>query len=213
MKTFKGDVKEAAKTIGEDGTIKIRDKFGHYIELTEKLKSEIRYRYLNAVKACYWHCFEEGVLQPDSLLVLIDANNRALDYTEERLDDWKYIKDVTGSNFLVKLSSKTINIPCLGFLIKSLLFERVQKAYDIIVNYVDAHKKSILMLQEIIENDDLVGIIVEEIEDQIEEAEMAIKLKLEDAFPDITQAVNQRKAEYFVLRQQINYVESLDKNG
>ena len=32
-------------------------------EIQEKeLLAELRHRYLNAVKACYLHCFEEGVL-------------------------------------------------------------------------------------------------------------------------------------------------------
>lgn len=153
------------------------------------------------------------MLQPNSLIVLNNANNVALDYTHEEIQDWRYVSDIVVSSFLIKLSAWTINIPGIGWFVRQTLFDKVQEAYDVIVNYIDAHHKSLELLKDSVDYVDMVKIIEKEILVQIDHAELAIKIKIEDAFPDITQAVNHRNAEYFILKQQVNYVSTLNKNG
>lgn len=50
--------------------------------------------YLLKMKMAYWHRFEEGCLQPDAYITLLDATNKALDYCEFPIDDWSKIKHI-----------------------------------------------------------------------------------------------------------------------
>jgi len=131
---------------------------------------------------------------------LNEATNKAID-DEGKIESWEYISDVVASPALIKIAACAQNIPCFGWIVKQILFDKVQKSYDVIINYIDAHHRSLDMLKEYIKHDQIVEALEDEINANLSPAEVAIRMNIEVAFPDITLAVNHRKAEYFILRQ------------
>lgn len=51
--------------------------------LSEKdVEIETRHRYLNTLKGIYWEAFEEGLMMPRTVLLLIESADRAIDHEE-----------------------------------------------------------------------------------------------------------------------------------
>ena len=55
--------------------------------------------------------------------------------------------------------------------------------------------------------------ISSEISGLIEEAEVELKKQLEAVFPEVCEAVNQRRAEFYVISQQMKFVQEKQKQG
>ena len=67
-------------------------------EEEEDPKQQIRTRYLLEVKAAYMEHYEEGLLHPDSLQILENSINEALDLTHEPLYDWHVLNSLFKHN-------------------------------------------------------------------------------------------------------------------
>ena len=68
-------------------------------------------------------------------------------------------------------------------------------------------------LQKTLVHDDIKKVIVEEIKGQIREAKKVLNGPFKQEYSDIVRAVNQKRAEYYVLVQLIKHYEKLNSNG
>ena len=57
-------------------------------------EAELRSRYLLEVKAAYMEHYEEGLVSPESLIILNKSINEALDVAHNQLFDWDYLKSL-----------------------------------------------------------------------------------------------------------------------
>jgi hypothetical protein len=71
-------------------------------ELTNPI-ADIRARYLIEVKAAYIEHYEEGLLAPNSLLLLKQSISEGLDRADTELYDWNYISHLKNDGILYRL--------------------------------------------------------------------------------------------------------------
>ena len=86
-------------------------------------------------------------------------------------------------------------------------------AYDIIVNFVDAHEQAINMILNVIENKQYVEKIIHESKDNTDEAEKYMHEEIELNFPEVAKAIQMRRASYYLLMHEYQYVDHMLKKG
>jgi hypothetical protein len=79
-------------------------------------------------------------MQPGSVTTLIESADRALDHEEADMADWTFIETYLASDFYLKVISVLARIPLIGSYYRQKIFMHHSLAYDIIVNFVDAHE-------------------------------------------------------------------------
>ena len=65
--------------------------------------AEIRARYLLEVKAAYMEHFEEGLVSPESLIILLNSINEAMDRADDELHDWTFLSGLIKFSFMFRL--------------------------------------------------------------------------------------------------------------
>jgi len=120
----------------ETNSIKTGDK---KVEAKD-LITELRHKYITILKSIYWEHFEDGQMQPGSVTTLIESADRALDHEEDDMADWDFIKSYLASDTYLKITSFLARIPIIGGYYRQKIFMHHSLAYDIIVNFVDAHE-------------------------------------------------------------------------
>jgi len=58
-----------------------------------QFKSELRHRFYLEAKAAYWHSYEDGSASPETVIMLNTSINRALDKSNQTIDDWSFVQD------------------------------------------------------------------------------------------------------------------------
>jgi hypothetical protein len=86
-------------------------------------------------------------------------------------------------------------------------------SYDIIVNFIEAHEAADKMLQAVIESRDFVGKILTESQKQVMESESYMGTHIEDMFPEISKAIQHRRAQYYLLVHEYHAVDKMLKHG
>mmetsp|Transcript_29366 Transcript_29366/g.44330 ORF Transcript_29366/g.44330 Transcript_29366/m.44330 type:complete len:150 (+) Transcript_29366:2222-2671(+) len=121
---------------------------------------ELRHKFLTILKSQYWEFFEEGQCSPESVIVLIESADRALDHEHTPMEDWTFIMSyIISDSFLTFLSSLS-KIPFVGRMFRSYLFDHFSLSYDIIVNFIEGHEQAARHIQSVIENKDFVSKIL-----------------------------------------------------
>ena len=96
----------------------------------------------------------------ESVVVLIESADRAMDHEEHPMEDWTFIKSYIISDTFLKILSGLSQIPLLGRLFRTYLFDHFSLSYDIIVNFIEGHEEATKMIQKVIENQDFVSKIL-----------------------------------------------------
>lgn len=79
--------------------------------------AEIRSRFLLEVKAAYMEHYEEGLVDPNSLILLNNSINEGLDHADTELHDWHFLSGLVQYGFLLKLGIKLQRVCCIGPLV------------------------------------------------------------------------------------------------
>jgi hypothetical protein len=179
----------------------------------DELTTELRHKYLTILKSCYWEFFEEGQCMPDSVIVLMESADRAMDHEEDAMQDWEFIRSYIMSESFVRLMSGLSQLPCVGRVFKAFLFDHFTLSYDILVSFIDGHDAATKMIDMVIENKDFVGKILLESGRNVHGAEGYMHRHIEDTFPEICKAIQHRRAQYYLLVHEYHYVDKMLKNG
>lgn len=126
---------------------------------------------------------------PESVVVLIESADRAMDHEEQPMKDWSFIQTYIISDTFLNILSKLSQIPLLGRLFRTYLFEHFSLSYDIIVNFIEGHEEATRMISQVIENQDFVSKILLEGKEQQEGAEAYMHSHIEDMFPEISKSI------------------------
>jgi hypothetical protein len=105
------------------------------------------------------------------------------------MKDWSFIKTYIISDTFLNILSKLSQIPLLGRLFRTYLFEHFSLSYDIIVNFIEGHEEATRMISQVIENQDFVSKILLEGKEQQEGAEAYMHSHIEDMFPEISKSI------------------------
>ena len=93
--------------------------------------AEIRARYLLEVKAAYAEHYEEGLLAPESLIILQQSINEGLDKADENLYDWQFISGIKNDGILYRLGIGGKRVLCCSSLVNSMVYKQVALIYDV----------------------------------------------------------------------------------
>ena len=115
--------------------------------------AEIRARYLLEVKAAYMTHYEEGLMAPESFMILHDSISDALDKCDEELQDWKFLHSLVKYGLLFKLGIRWQNVCCIGPLFRNWVFYEVRLVYDVYQNYMVCSHHALELLQQMTEVD------------------------------------------------------------
>ena len=98
--------------------------------------AELRARYLLEVKAAYIKQYEDGLMAPESYLILINSISDGLDKCDEELHDWKYLHGLVHYGFMFKLGIYWQRLGCIGPLVRRWVYRGVSTVYDVFQNYM-----------------------------------------------------------------------------
>lgn len=77
----------------------------------------------------------------------------------------------------------------MSYFFESSFYQQQLKAYDILVNYIEAHRKAQAMIVTVITQDDLKNIILDESKKNVDEAVNYIDSKFDNLVPGILRTI------------------------
>jgi len=98
--------------------------------------AEIRSRYLLEVKAAYMEHYEEGLVAAESIFILNNSINEAMDKSETELHDWVYLSGLVQYGCMFKLGIRMQKMCCIGPIVHRYVYSDVKMIYDIFQNYM-----------------------------------------------------------------------------
>lgn len=155
----------------------------------EDVETEIRHMFLTTLKGTYWHYFEESQCSPETIVLLNESVDRALDHDDQPIKDWEFIISYIISDFTAKILRSVKNVPVLGYFSKSKLFQQFSFIYDIIVNFLDGHDHAFALMKENYGDERILAKIMMESKKQTDAAEKYMNDKIETPFPEICKAI------------------------
>jgi len=57
----------------------------------DELVQEIRHKFLTTLKGTYWHFFEEGSCFPETVIMLSESADRAIDHEQTPIQDLEFV--------------------------------------------------------------------------------------------------------------------------
>ena len=97
---------------------------------------------------------------PNSLVVLIESADRALDDEQEPMNDWEFVNNYNVKTWQIKTLNRLAQLPCIGRTFKLFMYEALCYSYDISVNFIEAHETATKMIQGIIYSEEFVNVII-----------------------------------------------------
>jgi hypothetical protein len=76
---------------------------------------------------------------PESVLVLMESVDRAMDNEDSEMQDWSFVFSYIISDTFLKFLSTLSQVPVVGKIFRSYLFDHFSLSYDIIVNFIEGH--------------------------------------------------------------------------
>ena len=175
--------------------------------------TELRHKYLTILKSLYFEFFEEGQCGSESLLVLMESADRAIDHEHLAMNDWEFLHSYFLSTRILNFLGKLTRVPLIGEFFKSYLFNHFSFTYDVCINFVEAHEEASKMLIDVVIQSDYAKKIKDEATPNLLAAESYMHHQIEETFPEITKAIQHRKAQYFLLIHEYHMIEDLLKKG
>uniref|UniRef100_A0A7S3CTS7 Cyclic nucleotide-binding domain-containing protein n=1 Tax=Strombidium rassoulzadegani TaxID=1082188 RepID=A0A7S3CTS7_9SPIT len=179
----------------------------------DELITEMRHKYLTILKSCYWEFFEEGQCASESVIVLMESADRALDHEHTPIQDWNFIESYIISDSYIKVLSAMSQLPLVGKFFRQMLFDHFSLSYDIIVNFIEGHEMAQKNIMMVIESKEFVSKIIDESSKMLRKSEEYMFSHIEDMFPEICKAIQHRRASYYLLVHEYHHIEKMVKHG
>lgn len=189
----------------------IKKKEGEVTE--DELLTELRYKYLTILKSLYFEFFEEGQCSSESLLVLMESADRAMDHEYLPMKDWEFLQSYFLGGRTLQFIGRLARIPLIGELFNSYLFNHFSFTYDVCINFIEAHEEASKMLIDVIIESQFSRRIKNEATPNLLAAENYMHHQIEESFPEITKAIQHRKAQCYLLIHEYHLIEDLLKKG
>ena len=176
-------------------------------------EAELRSRYLLEVQAAYMEHYEEGLVAPESLIILNTSINEALDRADTCLHDWQFLHSLYKYGCMIRLGIRWQRLCCLGPLVHRWVYKEVRQIYDIFQNYMVCSYHAVHLLSEMRSiNREVIQRIIDEVQKNLDECKDEL-FNLRSGYPQLMQQVDTQHCEYYVLRQFYKYYLHLGKNG
>ena len=129
--------------------------------------------------------YEEGLVAPDSLIVLLNSINEALDRADTELFDWTFLHGLVQYGCMFKLGIRWQKACCIGPLVHRWVYEEVRLIYDIFQNFMVCSHHAAHLLGEMGGADQaIVATVIEEAHKNLDDAKDEI-LNLRSGYPQL----------------------------
>lgn len=189
----------------------VLDRKDDYTE--DELYIEAKHRYLTALKGIYWDYFEQGQSSPQTVQLLIESAARAIDHEEDELKDFTFIESYFHRTWFDKVYIKLQRTWVFRWLVKNWLYIRLSFEYDAVVNYIEAHEECMETIEQIVNNEAILGRLKSEIYKEMKKAEIKLYKHIEENFPEVTKAIQHRRGGYYLINHMYHFVEEMVKHG
>lgn len=130
-----------------------------------------------------------------------------------QFQDWEFIQSYLISNKVLKCLGRFTDVPLVGRFFTHYLFGHLSLSYDITVNFVEAHEHTARTIASITQSNECLELVLREAQAQVELAEQFMASVIEQPFPEISQAIQHRRAERFLLVNESSDIDRMLKQG
>jgi NhaP-type Na+/H+ or K+/H+ antiporter len=176
---------------------------------------EIRNRFLMTLKGEYFHQFETNTCGPDAYILLLESANWDLDNDAQPMNSWDYISNHFLNQTYIKILFRAKSLPYIGQHAKNALFNHMSFVYDVVSSYIMAHEEVEKLFTEETMNlqEEILKTVIKESEENRNYAEAFLNGYLNVSFPEITEAIQNKKAAHSVLNWQNKIIEETFAQG
>lgn len=153
-------------------------------------------RFLNLVKANYWHQLESGFLSRTALTELIEAASSAQDDDSKCLDEWSRVAHHCKLPSWVQALNR---VPLFGLLARRLINDHLAFALDVLTGFIQAHTKVEDHFRVLVQHKGAVAAILGESQRQLRRARGMLQ-SLSTAFPEISRSIVTKQAVRALLK-------------
>ena len=144
--------------------------------------------------------YEEGLVAPESLIILHNCINEALDRTNDELYDWKYLKGLSTYGCMFRLGIRWQRKCCIGPLVHRWVYKEIRLMYDVFQNFIVCSNHALELLSTISSVDkEYVETVISESKHNLDEAKNEV-INLRAGYPLLMKEVDEQHCEYYVLR-------------
>ena len=109
---------------------------------------------------------------------------------------------MSASAWYLDALARLINVPLLGRLAHSALFEHHFQSYDILISFIEAHDETKRLMMNVMEGNRFVDEILRESHEQVRRAEKYMHKHIEYDFPEVCKALQHRRAMYTAVQEE-----------
>ncbi|CAD8090636.1 unnamed protein product [Paramecium primaurelia] len=173
---------------------------------------EVRYRVLRILKGLYYSQFEHGQCDEDSVRLLVESSDVALDHTGSILNIWEQLFNSFTSFSSIKYFFKAKEWTFLGGYAQQYITKHLGFVYDVTTTFISCANEVLTLQEHMPMNKNAVRLIMDEIRTEINKAELYLGT-LTDTFPEVIRAIQTKRASHTVLMHQRHHLEENQKNG
>ncbi|CAD8109667.1 unnamed protein product [Paramecium sonneborni] len=173
---------------------------------------EVRYRFYRILKGLYYHKFEEGLCEEQTVRMLVESSDVGLDKLNLNLEIWdelyKNFMNPCSVNFFFKMKQSFL----IGYFAKEYLIRHLGIVYDVTSTFIICADEAIKLSENFPMNKEAIQVIQEELKKDIEKAH-AYFGTLNGNFPEIVRILQTKKASFSILTHSIEHLQSTQRKG
>ncbi|CAD8193501.1 unnamed protein product [Paramecium pentaurelia] len=173
---------------------------------------EVRYRVYRILKGLYYHKYEEGLVEEQTVRMLVESSDVGLDKLNDNLEIWdelyKNFMNLCSVNFFFKVKQKFL----IGYFAREYLIKHLGLVYDVTSSFIICAEEALHLADNFPLNKEAISIIQEELKKDIEKAQNYFGT-LNGSFPEIVRVLQTKKASFSILTHSIEHLQSTQRRG
>lgn len=117
---------------------------------------------MTILKSHYWDFYDEGQCTQASFLLLTESADYSMDDSHKELTDWEHCLSCLYSDKSMQTIGRVSQVNCVGKFFKQMFFNQLTLAYDLCINFIQAHEAADKMLCTVIDSKTFVDQIKQE---------------------------------------------------
>ncbi|CAK89999.1 unnamed protein product (macronuclear) [Paramecium tetraurelia] len=178
----------------------------------QEVFGEVRYRFYRILKGLYYHKYEEGLCEEQTVRMLVESSDVGLDKLSDNLEIWdelyKNFMNLCSVNFFFKVKQKFL----IGYFAREYLIRHLGLVYDVTSSFIICAEEALKLADNFPMNKEAISIIQEELKKEIEKAQSYFGT-LNGSFPEIVRVLQTKKASFSILTHSIEHVQSTQRRG
>lgn len=150
--------------------------------------------------------------EEDTVRLLVESSDINLDHTSQILNIWELLFVSFTSFGSIKFFFRAKEMSFVGKFAQYYITKHLGFIYDVTTSFIACANEVLTLQQHFPMNKSAVKIVMEEILNEINKAELYLG-SLNDTFPEIIRAIQTKRAAHSILMHQKMYLEETQQNG